>query len=229
MKKVVVALAVSMFFTTSAMAAIVGSKHDLSTGGGGTIKANAGNVSESCSFCHTPHGANAAGPLWNQSASTVAAVTAIYNSPLGNGVQQSAATISIANVNASDVFMCLSCHDGAALDNLTNPPNEVATVTLTQSSITNAQKIFDGDFSNDHPVGFTWGASFLTDDTELVDPSNGAFHNSIGVKANSDFLFGNGADQFWCSTCHDVHSSTLNFLRMDNKNSAFCLACHTGK
>lgn len=32
-----------------------------------------------------------------------------------------------------------------------------------------------------------------------------------------------------CTTCHDPHSSNKKFLRKDNKDGAFCLACHPQK
>ena len=77
----------------TALAAIAGSAHDFSGGGG--------NV---CSGCHTPHNALAStsGPLWNAAASN--GTYSMYDSPSINMV-----TDTVPNgVSAA----CLSCHDG---------------------------------------------------------------------------------------------------------------------
>lgn len=50
----------------SSMAGVVGSQHDLTTGGQG--QGQTANTDEVCVFCHTPHGSdvNAPVPLWNK-------------------------------------------------------------------------------------------------------------------------------------------------------------------
>ena len=50
-----------------ATAGVVGSQHDLTTGG--QAQGSTGNTDEVCVFCHTPHGSDTAAPvpLWNKS------------------------------------------------------------------------------------------------------------------------------------------------------------------
>ena len=50
----------------TALAGVVGSQHDLTTGGTGQGGTN--NTDEVCIFCHTPHGSDVSAPvpLWNK-------------------------------------------------------------------------------------------------------------------------------------------------------------------
>lgn len=203
MKKLLVLAALVALCSTSAFAAITNTKHDLSSSSTAAIK---GTSTEICVYCHTPHGATAAGtaPLWNR---TTTAATDFYNNPAGsiNG------TMGLAGVNASDAILCLSCHDGASLtDALTNPPNSGGAVPAVQ---TGAAANLGTDLSNDHPVGFNYLTTAA--DTEI----NAA---PVGVKVT----YGTGNDM-WCSSCHDVHSNTFSpFLAKSNVGSALCLTCH---
>ena len=78
---------------------VVNSKHNLSASGPGTIKATA--ESEICIFCHTPHNASPAAPLWNRASS--GAVYVPYDSP--------SLTANPGQPTGSS-RLCLSCHDG---------------------------------------------------------------------------------------------------------------------
>jgi predicted CXXCH cytochrome family protein len=35
-----------------------------------------------------------------------------------------------------------------------------------------------------------------------------------------------GQNKFTCSTCHDVHGKSRNYLRIDKRGKEFCLLCH---
>ena len=192
MKKIVV-FAVMMLVAGSAFAAITGTPHDLS--------AAATETDEICVYCHTPHGAGAAGfaPLWNRT--TINAAT-VYNSATLD------AAVSLASVNTSDAPLCLSCHDGASLGSaLNNPPAGGTPTGLTE--ITGGANI-GTDLSNDHPIGFNYGDA-ATADAEI----NGSITLPI---FDGDM---------WCSSCHDVHdNSNTPFLQLANGGSALCLTCH---
>lgn len=202
MKKVLVLAAAVALFATPALAAITGTKHDLSSGNAYPVE---GSSNEICVYCHTPHGATAAGiaPLWNR---TTPAPTNVYaNSSLN-------ATITLAGVTNSDAPLCLSCHDGTSLSaGLNNEPNS-GTVTITGTLSTAAN--LGTNLSNDHPVGFDW--STATADTEINA-------SPVGVKVD----FGATA-QMWCSSCHDVHGGVAGtpFLVINNAGSNLCKACH---
>jgi predicted CXXCH cytochrome family protein len=108
--------------------------------------------------------------------------------------------------------LCLSCHDGTvALGSLVNDPGDL---TDTTSNIGTGITNLGTDLTNDHPVNFTFGAALIAADGELQAPTNAV-------------LFGTGADQLQCASCHDVHDATnVPFLVTSNAASALCLDCH---
>lgn len=211
MKKVLVLAAAIALFATPSFALIANTAHDLSVGSTAAIK---GTIDEICVYCHTPHGATAAGtaPLWNRS--TVAAVT-VYVDPAGT----MDAIPTLAAVNASDAILCLSCHDGAGLTAaLTNPPNSGGAVPIVQVG---AAANLDTDLSNDHPIGFTFASAIATD-TELHLKTD--IETTVGMEGALSYGAG---DSMWCSSCHDVHGTAApSFLRISNVGSDLCLTCH---
>lgn len=217
MKKKLIITLMFLFTASSAFAFIANSAHDLSSGSAAAIK---GTMDELCVYCHTPHGAGAAGtaPLWNR---TTISATAFYDNPAGT----IDGTMSLAGVNASDAILCLSCHDGASLTTaLNNPPNSGGDVPIVQVG---AASNLTTDLSNDHPVGFDFATTSA--DTDLDTKTN--IEGSAGM--TGALSFGTG-DAMWCSSCHDVHgvddgAGTLipAFLRISNSGSALCLECHT--
>jgi len=73
MKKVFVLLAATTLLAGPAFGAIDGSKHDLAS-------YQTGTSTETCVYCHTPHGADTTvtnAPLWNRDISAVS-VSAVY-------------------------------------------------------------------------------------------------------------------------------------------------------
>lgn len=185
-----------------ASAQVSGTAHDLSAAeGNGQI----------CIFCHTPHNAVPAVPLWNHTLSTNTFTA--YDSPTMNALDNNDWTGGDGNVSA----LCMSCHDGSVgLGSLINegpggtPSNSGTLMTGTANLGT--------DLSNDHPVAFTYSPAVQTADGELTDPTTltGPVH-----------LFGPGADQLECASCHDPHNDTNPpFLVMSNNGSALCLTCH---
>lgn len=208
MKKTLALVAVMATLAVPAFAVVKGSKHDLtSTGGASAGFRGTNDDGQVCVYCHTPHGAAnpVAGkglPLWNRD--TLNATDVYTNTTLRHSV-------TLAGANNSDAPLCLSCHGGSALANLTNPPN---TAGFTQSNATIGGNLALGaDLKNDHPIGFVFDAALKA---ELQAPTT--------AKVN----FGTGADEMWCSSCHDVHGGAVGtpFLVMSNTNSALCLDCH---
>jgi len=221
--------ALLVMLASSAMAVgITGTKHDLSTSGGGTIKST--DQTEICIFCHTPHNAlkNDNIPLWNHTLSTTATY-GIYTSPTFNGV---AAEVGNGGTEATSAVsnLCLSCHDGSvAVNSMNNPSNARSTTTMTGGSgvgsafipvgATNLGSAADA-LKNDHPVNFTYDAALVTSDggTSLKDPAT-----LTGVK-----LFSNKVQ---CASCHDPHTSADStgkaFVRVTMNASSLCFACHT--
>lgn len=225
MKRLVItllAVCVLVALSTGSVLALQGSikdtKHDLSTTS--TTTGPKSTESEICVFCHTPHNARVAVPLWNRDVSGGGSPTSYstYTSATINGTRD---TINGASANVS--VLCLSCHDGAislgAVVN--NHPNDAdpsgwsgAGVNAGTGKLTSGAAL-GTDLTNDHPIAITYNDAT----GDLV--AKGSLPASIQ-------LFGAGADRLECASCHAVHGGTTfePFLRMTNAGSALCLACH---
>ena len=202
MRKLLVVLAIVALASSGAWAAVATTLHDLSADD---------TEGRTCIFCHTPHNATPAIPLWNHTLSTNTFTA--YDSPTMEAVDNGNWGGGDGNISG----LCMSCHDGSvALGSIINAPR-VGTVTLgLPMGAIDAN--LGTDLSNDHPVAFTYDGTLETADGELVDPTT----LTGAVK-----LFGAGADQLECSSCHDPHNDTnLPFLVLANTNSALCNTCH---
>ncbi len=200
-------------------AGVVGSKHDLSTGGGTPTA----SVNEVCVYCHTPHQATAAAgqyPLWNHTLSAAGPYGA-YTSTTLDADDVTAIPVAVPG-SASSSNLCLSCHDGTiSVVSLYNDPNEGTPAASAIAGIIDATgKIISNanvgtDLSNDHPVNFTYDTQTVNDDGELDTVAN--------VTAAGLLLGG----KVQCSSCHDPHDDTYDaFMVMDNADSALCVTCH---
>jgi predicted CXXCH cytochrome family protein len=197
-----------VLFTTTTIADITGTSHDLTTQT--TLLTNAGN-SQICAYCHTPHSAsptNTTTPLWNHE--DTSATYTMYDSPSINMV--------IAGAPAGVSLACLSCHDGTvAADQLINFPNSTGIANGTPGVFTLGDSL-GTDLSDDHPISLTYN---VTQDTHFVAPDTAS--NTV----NGLQLFGTNGDQVECGTCHSVHDNANEpFLRVSNAGSALCLSCH---
>lgn len=206
----IMALSVAMtFVATSAMATIVGSKHDMTAGvyigTGGT------GVNEICVYCHTPHSATQAVPLWNRT--NIAATTNYAN----NGADSATMDHAIADVDSTSISgKCLSCHNGAVA------PGAVANSRVTGGNVISGVADL-GDLQNDHPVAFVYNPALDSDG----DGGGTGFDTQVNAEADGVVFFGTGSNEVECASCHAVHDTTeLFFLRTTNAASGLCLACH---
>lgn len=184
----------------AARAQIAGTSHDLSSGGTNTYR---GASAQTCIYCHTPHAGGSSGaPLWNRSLQATGFT--MYASPTMQG--------TVGTVPGAVSRACLSCHDGVGTPAIYNG------VSGASHPITGTANI-GVDLSNDHPVAITVPATYPDAD----------------IKARSTWsatlpLFGAGADQLECSTCHEPHNRGAagagHFLRASNAGSALCTTCH---
>lgn len=209
---------------------MLGTKHNLSTSGTGTIHLASGTA-EVCVFCHTPHGADTAvsAPLWNRAVSSTGYT--MYTSDTFDA--------TIDNQPSGVSQACLSCHDGTiAFDALRNQPGPGgfnATPTSAAWSFVGAaagNKMPEGvtnlgqDLSNDHPISMLYTAA------KSPSSSSGTNDHATGFKSpDAGGVFTNGvrlyAGKVQCGSCHDPHrSDTATFLRVSNSGSALCLTCH---
>lgn len=187
---------------------LTSSKHDFTTATG-TAPYNF--ASSECETCHIPHNPleAAEGPLWNHEVNTGQTYT-LYSNPasLDATPQQPTGRVSA---------LCLSCHDGTvAVDNYGG------NTTGTQQIPTTATTYIGTDISNDHPVSFTYDATLVTNDGELVSPSGGQ------VGTDNLPLYGGSTDQLECATCHDPHGAGASFSKfLRGLTNTFCANCHS--
>ena len=199
-----IALACACLLTCSsalAQSRIANTKHNLSVSGPGLVKV-AGET-EICKFCHTPHAASPAAPLWNR------------DDP-GTYYQTYESTTLAANVGqpTGSSRLCLSCHDGTiALTETYSPSSRIAGTLFISASDAG---YLGTKLSDDHPVSFTYNSSLVAAKPELHDPS--VLTQSLPLDDRQELQ---------CTTCHDPHNNTHGyFLRMNNRRSSLCVTCH---
>jgi predicted CXXCH cytochrome family protein len=187
--------------STTAMAGVSTSKHNLGSGGPGPNTAS--DTAEICVFCHTPHAADVSVPgvpLWNKAFTTTSYTT--YSSSTMDAIGTGAAgVVSIGSVSIA----CLSCHDGTqAMDNIRNAPGSGGfdatgggagglTYSWTGADVMantpSTLAMLGSDLSNDHPIGIQYCGGYTTvlgcKDTDFNAPATG----TIG-----------GATAFWVET-----------------------------
>jgi predicted CXXCH cytochrome family protein len=225
-----------------AFAGIASTKHNLTGADGGPVM----NV---CIFCHTPAGdPNAAAePSWNLNGGDGSTTFTTFDDlgrldPNRDGVS---GTVSVA---------CLSCHDdaqafgvtmntpsdhpygvvyrgasvpGVDIDNLPRSSTDsTGTVTYVQGS-ENAPAIF-ANSAEIVTAGFRPTTFGIIDDnpTWWVDTGLEG-RQRTDIKLYSRHFGDNVAVPFIeCASCHDPHTETSTFLRVENQGSSLCLSCH---
>jgi hypothetical protein len=246
-----VALGLSVFsinYAYSAGGNVQNTKHNLSKTGGQNI--HAVTLEEVCIFCHTPHRALTAGPLWNHTMSTRASYT-VYASPT------LLSPAPAGNKPDGDSLLCLSCHDGdqpvGAVQNVGGLPT---TISMTGTNLSAGKLVgptgFGSNLSGHHPVSIEINSCLINDKTNLG--TGGCPDSNVDWKIDSvanialsgpDFLkrtankYTNGGCNstnptgVQCSSCHDAHSSNAKFLRTGAIGSwstgytdALCSVCH---
>lgn len=183
------------------------SRHDFSTTSGATLRAK--TLDETCVFCHAPHNANPAAPLWNHQLSK-GVTYQVYQSSTMRG--------SASQPQSTDYSkLCLSCHDGTvALGDTVNngqipfrnvPGNQM----LPSSNVSN----LGANLSSHHPIAFT----LETSDPQMRFPVRG------------DAVRLDEKNKLQCTSCHDAHDESIDpvenrFLVKNNSGSAICTTCH---
>ena len=177
-------------------------KHNLSTSGPGPVRS--ATVTEICIFCHAPHNAQPATPLWNQA--------------LGSGVTYtpySSTTLAASPGQPTGASkLCLSCHDGTVALGRTMSRGQLALEgTDSQGRLTGPSSL-GLNLADDHPVSFV-----PVTGPQMVVPPPG---DAVALDATG---------QMQCTSCHDPHEQERDpvvrkFLVKGNQASALCLTCH---
>ncbi|MFO0839814.1 MAG: cytochrome c3 family protein [Phycisphaerae bacterium] len=179
---------------------VVNSKHDLSTSGPGPVRAV--NENQVCIFCHTPHNASPAAPLWNR-----ASPRTHYR------IYSSSTTDARIDQPTGSSKLCLSCHDGSIALGLVM--SRETQIPMSHSFIP-GQRDLTNDLSDDHPIGLRYDRQLANRDRELRAPELIDHRVKLGPRGELD-----------CIACHDPHNNELgNFLRIPTRDGALCNTCH---
>ena len=196
-------MAVIFQITTKAQAPVSSpaNKHNLSVSGPGPVRAT--GTTEICIFCHAPHNASPAPPLWNQAQSGVTYTP--YSS-----------TTMAASPGAptGSAKLCLSCHDGTVAVGATLSRGSIAMTGLNAAAQLVGGTALGANLSDDHPISFV-----PVTGPQIVNPAAG---DPVKLDAHGELQ---------CRSCHDPHqqdldSVTQKFLVKSNAQSALCLTCH---
>lgn len=220
--KVLVAVVVAVPAIASAQ--IAGTKHNLSSTSGNTVRAT--TETQICKFCHAPHGVGAANQqlLWNRATGTTVGFTAATTTTSGTALPGAGAI-------GAGSLACLSCHDGvAALGNVTAG----GPITM-QGTMTTGNVGAGGTLNGNHPISVPYPGISTTYNGNAIGANipAGTYNNPPTAAANIR-LFVVGADTgIECASCHNAHGASNGaggifpfFLRSTNVGSALCLGCH---
>ncbi len=219
MKRIFVVMAVlaavALIGAGIAMAGISNTKHNLSNSATPTRTFYSTGTTEICVFCHTPHNASGAQPLWNKTLNNVGFT--VYGNTL-------AGTTASATVSTS-TLLCFSCHDGVtALNTLLNYPGSLTSLAMNNNqTLLTGNAVLGKDMRNDHPVGIVYneGRASLRPITNIATGQA-----TVRVLTANTLSGQNAVSQVECSSCHDPHLEATTFLRVANASSALCIACH---
>lgn len=180
---------------------IANSKHNLSVGGSGTVKAI--SETEVCIFCHAPHNTDVIAPLWNRYSSSADYVPYSSSTAVTNHGQPTGAS-----------KLCLSCHDGTiALGMVRSKGTEIQ---FSESTLPSGVTNVSTDLSDDHPVSFLFDSTLYTQHGQLNNPA--LLSDAVKLDSNGNLQ---------CTSCHDPHNNQHgDFLVMNNGASAICTTCH---
>ena len=204
-RRYIVLMVVSALYAAAARGdeGVVGSPHDLSATGPGTVHAlNEGQV---CIFCHAAHNATGQSPLWNR-----------FDPQTHYRIYESSTTDARIDQPSGPSKMCLSCHDGAMAIGLIASQPATEPIAMTRRTLPPGPSDLTEDLSDDHPIGFRYDRALAARDRQLKNPDMLTDNLPLGAHG-----------EVHCTTCHDPHDNTLgDFLRAPTVRSAICLSCH---
>lgn len=228
-------VSIMLLITSTLQAAIINTKHNLSTSGVGTIKAT--GEQEVCVFCHIPHSIQTGTALWNRS--MPASTYTMYNSDYLRRMSYPTPAALGNTVGSPGTLsrQCLSCHDGTVA---------VGSVYLVRGTLLGSTQIAmngvnpDGtmassaagyigsDLRGHHPVGIEYN--------HLITKNFGSGTRPIELLATPDAAIKlytySGKQYVECSSCHDPHTENGKFLRYSagaNHGAnvyGTCTSCH---
>jgi predicted CXXCH cytochrome family protein len=182
---------------------VVHTKHNLSASGPGTVRA--ASEEQVCIFCHAPHNASPAIPMWNR-----------HNPTAYYRIYRSSTMDARVDQPGGPSKMCLSCHDGSIALGLVISRSPTDPIVMNQPFIPSGPSNLTNDLSDDHPIGFRFDRQLSNRDRQLRSPDMVSHQVKLGPKG-----------QLECTACHDPHNNELgNFLRVTEREGALCRTCH---
>jgi hypothetical protein len=233
-----VIICLSLAFDVSSSVGVKNTKHNLSVSGPGPIKST--SESQICIFCHTPHNANPAYPLWNHDVSLVNYTNYWSNTLESYSTREAAPPI--------DGFsqLCLGCHDGTIALGAVGGPHSISfpgdAPDPKDPGALLPQRLKQGDYgylgtdlSGGHPISIIFDKALADkrnlhqDIMHLIWPINDP-EGYVKLYPTQD---GYGVQ---CTSCHDPHSNRTTevdangnpwppFWQKDTYEDV-CFACH---
>ena len=117
-------------------------KHNLSATGPGPVKS--ATMTETCVFCHTPHNASPAVPLWNQELPSGVTYT-----PYGSTTMAAA-----PGVPTGSSKLCLSCHDGTVAIGKSISNGQIPMQGVNAQGRLTGASVLGTNLRDDHPISF---------------------------------------------------------------------------
>ena len=242
----VAVLAIPTISSAKGVGHVANTIHNLSTSApldqfGFVSQYKSDNESEICIFCHTPHGGNTQGPLWNRSLPGAGSFTHYNSATISNYLQG----LSVTRAVNDESLLCLSCHDGTiAVNHVLNQNNVTGPPTIAggdQPIVTDFFGVpnpayIGTNLSDDHPISFSYN-SVRTEYEDVLSTRKGQLKDVATATngGNGVRFFGGAQSRVECSSCHDPHvdysagsgqEAYAPFLIMPNTGSQLCLACH---
>ena len=181
------------------------------------------NDKQSCEICHIAQKAqkSTAPLLWNQQLKDTS--YALYSS--SNSIQGINGVVAPMGISK----ICLSCHDGLISSPIINKQLEEKTLMTYKRGLADLGTGLD----KHHPISIDYEAARdegrveLRDTTDVYATSYD-FASGIyvpGTTKTIGSLLVNGKVE--CTSCHGMHKyASSSNLRMSNRGSLLCLACH---
>ncbi|MBL8880849.1 MAG: hypothetical protein JNG88_17180, partial [Phycisphaerales bacterium] len=180
---------------------VLNSKHDLSFVGPGPVRAL--EESQVCIFCHTPHNASPAAPLWNRS-----------NPQTHYRIYDSSTTDARIDQPGGASKLCLSCHDGSIA--LGMVLSRETPIPMTHAFMPTGGGDLTNDLSDDHPIGLRFDRQLANRDPQVRQPDLVDHRIKLGDRGELE-----------CIACHDPPNNELgDFLRLPTREGVLCNSCH---
>ena len=238
-------LAVSVFLCIPLLAKaeilLRDTKHNLSVSGPtGPGAVRASQETQICIFCHAPHNATPAHPLWNHDPSAVQT----YKTYWSNTLQAYTEAQSLAWPVDGYSKLCLDCHDGTVAVGAVSSRNDA--ILMSGSSCIDASgKLIPGgsdctgyvgtDLSGGHPISFVFDGTLVA---KRNNPDLGLSHIKLPADPNVKLYPTHGCTGrcgVQCTSCHDPHTNRTTDKQNGKPWPPFwqkahfddvCLACH---